>query len=113
MIDGARAGHATHCRAASALLSTFVNRTESVACFGSFWPILLQKSAGSVGLAAGIFFQNATCPTLPLSQQGSATFRTDATNAYAMHIAVRSGGCTVSFATRRRFCAIAAKVNSN
>jgi hypothetical protein len=38
---------------------------------------------------------------------------TDARNAYATHVAVRGGGLTTNFESRRKFWAMAARVNSN
>jgi hypothetical protein len=55
-----------------------------------FWPILLQKSAGSVGLVAGGGF--------------FGTPRVRPRAAPATHITVRSGGCTDPRWTSKHFC---------
>src|SRR6266403_4892338 len=74
-------------------------------------PILLQKSAYRRRGTADAFFEAIHCHPL-LCGRLTLDF-TDACNAYAAHKGANGGGRATNLASLRRFCAIAANVNSN
>src|ERR1700694_5348853 len=77
-----------------------------------FGPILLQKSAYRRRGMAGAFFEAIHCHPLDCAGDFTLDF-TDACNAYAAHKGANGGGRATNLASLRRFCAIAANVNSN
>jgi hypothetical protein len=77
-----------------------------------FVPILLQKSSMTVVASWRELLELATCHPLPNKEWSDAT-AAELCASYAKHASVSGGGRTTSFASLRRFCAIAASVNSN
>jgi len=77
-----------------------------------FVPILLQKSSMMGPGGWREFLELGACQPLP-SKGWSDTTAAELCARYAKHGSVTGGGRTTSFASLRRFCAIAASVNSN